>query len=69
MPTIKGNFAVVHKDYVLDYTSPLQNVIMESETGDSGLTFRYNHGLQKVSTVVKGIKNCQGSLLQGHEWK
>jgi len=24
-------FSVIHKDYVLDYTSPLKNVIMETE--------------------------------------
>ena len=27
----------VHKDYVLDYTSPLKNVIMEQEGGAGGL--------------------------------
>lgn len=33
----KGKYAVVHKDYVLDFTNPqLQNVIMETESGDGG---------------------------------
>ena len=50
-------YAVVHKDYVLDYTSPLQNVIMETESGDGGLTYRYTYGLQKENAVIYGIPN------------
>jgi RHS repeat-associated protein len=57
-------YAVVHKDYVLDYTSPLQNVIMETESGDGGLTYRYSYGLQKENVVIYGIPNGAGSLLQ-----
>jgi len=34
------NGTAVHKDYVLDYTNPLANVIMEAETG--GLAYRYD---------------------------
>jgi RHS repeat-associated protein len=69
VPTInKGKYAVVHKDYVLDFTSPLQNVIMEMETGDSDLTYRYTHGLQKASAVVYGVKNGAGSLLQKYDY-
>ena len=33
-----------HKDYVLDYTSPLKNVIMEHEIGNAGLTYRLISG-------------------------
>jgi hypothetical protein len=44
-----ANFTVVHKDYVLDYTSPLQHVIMEMESGDGVLTHCYTCGLQKDS--------------------
>jgi RHS repeat-associated protein len=58
------NYAVVHKDYVLDYTSPLQNIIMETESGDGGLTYRYSYGLQKENIVIYGIPNGAGSLLQ-----
>ena len=65
MPKIDNKkYAVVHKDYVLDYTSPLQNVLMETESGDSGLTYRYTYGLQKENVVIYGIPNGAGSLLQ-----
>ncbi|MDR0296282.1 MAG: hypothetical protein LBH91_08965, partial [Prevotellaceae bacterium] len=57
-------YAIVHKDYVLDYTSPLQNVIMETESGDGGLTYHYSYGLQKENVVIYGIPNGAGSLLQ-----
>ena len=58
------NYAVVHKDYVLDYTSPLKNVIMEVEKGDGGLTYRYTYGLQKNSVTLYDIPNGAGSLLE-----
>jgi len=64
IPTIHNKFAIVHKDYVLDYTSPLANVIMEYESGASGLTYRYTYGLQKNSAVVYGIPNGVGSVVQ-----
>jgi RHS repeat-associated protein len=57
-------YAVVHKDYTIDYTSPLQHVIMESESGDGGLAYRYSYGLQKENVVIYGIPNGAGSLLQ-----
>ena len=61
-------FAIVHKDYVLDYTSPLQNVLMETESGDGGLTYRFTYGYhstdgpQKNNVVIYGIPNGAGSL-------
>jgi RHS repeat-associated protein len=61
-------FAVVHKDYVLDYTSPLQNAIMETESGDSGLTYRYTYGLQKDNVVIYGIPNGAGSVMQKYNY-
>jgi hypothetical protein len=57
-------FAVVHKDYVLDYTKALPGTIMEYESGDGGLTYRYTYGLRKVSTNVCGIPNGVGSVVQ-----
>jgi RHS repeat-associated protein len=59
-------FAVVHKDFVLDYTSPLKNVIMETESGDNGLTYRYTYGLQKESVVIYDIPNGVGSVTQNY---
>jgi YD repeat-containing protein len=69
MPVIDNvNFAVVHKDYVLDYTSPLQHVIMETESGDGGLTYRYVYGLNKVETVIYGIPNGVGSVVETYTY-
>ncbi|MCL2164827.1 MAG: DUF6531 domain-containing protein [Oscillospiraceae bacterium] len=59
-----AKFQVVHKDFVLDYTSPLKNVIMEYESGNTGLTYRYTYGLKKVNTVITGIPNGVGSVMQ-----
>ena len=59
-------FSVVHKDYVLDYTSPLMNVLQETESGASGLTYRYVYGLEKLSTVITGIPNVTGSITQSN---
>ena len=64
LPTINNKQAVVHKDYVLDYTSPLKNVILETESGVGGLTYRYVYGLEKVETVITGITNGAGSVMQ-----
>ena len=58
------NQQVVHKDYVLDYTSPLKNVVMEYESGAGGLTYRYVHSLQKTSVTISGIPNGAGSVMQ-----
>ena len=43
-------FAVVHKDFVLDYTSPLKNVLLETVSSAAILTHRYVHGLEKLNT-------------------
>jgi len=64
IPAIHNKFAIVHKDYVLDYTSPLANVIMEYESGASGLTYRYTYGLMKNNVVIYGIPNGVGSVVQ-----
>jgi RHS repeat-associated protein len=47
------NYQIVEKSYVLDYTSALKDVIMESE--NQGLTFRYAYGLEKYSVAVSGL--------------
>jgi len=57
---------VVHKDYVLDYTDPLKNVLMEEESGAGGLTYRYTYGLGKSSAVVYGVPNGAGSVTQSY---
>jgi hypothetical protein len=64
-PVIDGKkFSVVHKDYVLDYTSPLKNILMETEAGAGGLTCRHIYGLDKLHTVINGIPNGVGSVMQ-----
>ena len=57
-------FAVIHKDYVLDYTDLLANILMEYEGGNAGLTYRYTYGLQKNNVVIYGILNGVGSVAQ-----
>jgi RHS repeat-associated protein len=64
IPAISSQQMVVYKDYVLDYTKPLPNVIMEYESGAGGLTYRYVYGLRKVNTVIYGIPNGVGSVVQ-----
>ena len=58
-------FIVVHKDYVLDYTSALHNGLMETESGAGGLTYRYTYGLDKANIVISGISGGAGSIKQG----
>jgi len=42
---------VVHKDYVIDYTSPLRRIIMESESGSGGLSYRYMKVMTKTRII------------------
>jgi hypothetical protein len=42
--------STVVKDYVLDFTTELRNVIMETET--NGLNYRYVFGLDKLSAAT-----------------
>jgi RHS repeat-associated protein len=65
VPTVQGKYAIVHKDYVLGYASPLKNILMEYEGGNSGLPYRYTYGLEKNNTVIYGIPNGVGELMQG----
>ena len=61
-------FQVVHKDYVLDYTSALRDIIMETESGAGGITYRYTYGLEKASVVMYGIPNGAGSVMQNYNY-
>jgi hypothetical protein len=62
-PNIPNKSIVVHKDYVLDYTSSLKNVIMEEEHEAGILTYRYVYGLEKAHVVIYGIENGAGNLV------
>ncbi|MCL1834899.1 MAG: hypothetical protein FWG48_01950, partial [Oscillospiraceae bacterium] len=68
--TIMGNggnqTTAITKDYVIDYTSALKNVLMETETG--GLTYRFTYGFEKLSAVVYGISSGAGSMQQTYEY-
>ena len=55
---------MVEKEYVLDYTSALANVIMETESIAGSLTYRYVYGLQKLSVSVSPIATGAGNLIQ-----
>ena len=67
-PINSKSFQVVHKDYALDYTSPLKNVITEYESGSGGLTYRYVYGLEKLNAVIYGIPNGVGSVAQSYSY-
>ena len=41
---------------------------MEYESGVGGLTYRYVYGLEKVETVIYGIPNGAGSVMQQYEY-
>ena len=58
----------VRKDYVLDYTSHPADAIMGYESGDSGHTYRFTHGLQKSSVVIYGIPSGVGSTAQTFDY-
>ncbi|MCL1810244.1 MAG: hypothetical protein FWG42_10845, partial [Clostridiales bacterium] len=63
-PSISAKQTVVHKDYVLDYANPLKRVIMETEGGAGGLTYRYAYGLEKAEVAILGIQNGAGAVTQ-----
>jgi RHS repeat-associated protein len=58
---------VITKNFVLDYTNPLQRVIMETETG--GFTYRYVYGMQKLSVVISPVNKGGGGLVQNNKVK
>ena len=62
-PTIPGHMIVVHKEYVLDYTSPLKNVLIEAEHEDGILTYRYVYALEKEHVVITGMQNGGSAIL------
>lgn len=41
-----------------------KNIIMETGSGTGGLTYRYVYGRDKIETVIKGIPNGAGSVMQ-----
>ena len=56
--------AIIVKDYVLDFTNPLRYVLMEFESVDGGLTYRYVYGLRRLHTVIYGIPQGVGAVVQ-----
>ena len=67
-PIIGGNFKAIHNDYVLDFTSPLQNVIMKEETGHNDFTYRFTYGLHKENVVVYGVEHRMGNLIESQTY-
>ncbi|MCL1792513.1 MAG: RHS repeat-associated core domain-containing protein [Oscillospiraceae bacterium] len=59
---------MVHKDYVVDYTSRARNVLMEYESGTEGLMYRYTYGLEKNNVVICGIPNGVGNIMQNQAY-
>ena len=64
-----NNTSVIEKNFVLDYTSPLALVIMESESGAGGLNYRYIYGLEKLSVFNSPVTNGAGSIAQNGKVK
>ena len=64
VPAIGNKQAAVHKDYVLDYTSSLKDVILETESGNGGITYRYTYGFEKISVAMTGSLSGSGNLNQ-----
>ncbi|MCL1809619.1 MAG: nucleotidyltransferase domain-containing protein [Clostridiales bacterium] len=69
VPAIGGHQAVVHKDFAIDYASPLKNVMIELESGDDPngeyLKYRHSYGLRKTSTAVIGFDILFHALGEG----
>ena len=68
LPKGSNKVMSIHKDYTIDYTSTLKNVIMEQEHGSGGLTYRYVYGLTKLSVTIHGIPNGVGSVAQSYDY-
>jgi hypothetical protein len=60
---------VVRKDFVLDYTSALKNIIMEQESGAGNLTYRYTYGLEKIAVSLTPVTGGAGGIVQGNRVK
>ncbi|MEL7656427.1 MAG: RHS repeat-associated core domain-containing protein, partial [Bacillota bacterium] len=52
----------VTKDFVLDYTRNLQDVLYETETGN--LNYRYGYGLQRLSATISPIDSGAGAIVE-----
>ncbi|WP_130864276.1 hypothetical protein [Bacilliculturomica massiliensis] len=64
VPTTLKNHEVVKKDFVLDYTSELANVLLETE--EEGLTYRYGYGMNehRLSVKVSPIEQAAGAIME-----
>ena len=50
--------------YVIDYTSPLKRIIMESESVTGGLSYRYTYGIDRSRVVANYVTSTTGSVTQ-----
>ena len=59
--------STVVKDFVIDATSPVQAPLTETEQGESGLTYRYTYGLERVSVQIGNVTTSAGGLVTGDD--
>ena len=62
---VRAEYAIC-KNYVYDATNRM--VKGTNESGVGGLTYRYVYGLEKIETVIYGIPNGAGSVMQQYEY-
>ena len=53
----RDRYMVVHREFVLDYTTEMVNTIMEVERGENGLTFRYVYGALNLFGLIGNMCN------------
>jgi len=61
----RDRFMVMHREFVLDYTSEMVNTIMEFERGVNGLTYRYVYGAPNVF----GLQTRESVTVTGEQYR
>ena len=56
------NFSTVVKEFVVDYTSPTFEPLMEHEV--NGLDYRYVYGNDRLSVNITGVETSSGNLIE-----
>ena len=56
------NFSTVVKEFVVDYTSPTFEPLMEHEV--NGLDYRYVYGNDRLSVNITGVETSSGNLVE-----
>ena len=62
VPTTVKKPEVIVRDYVIDYSSPVQAPLWETEQG--GNDYRYTYGLQRLSAKIFGVQTSAGDIVE-----